>query len=244
VQVSVRRATVWFVNRRARNVLQRSFARVDRAQRRYLEIRTGDPLAQRFAAFGTKSRLGYPHLELWGAGSIAIGDRTVIRSYWSMEALAPEGTVVLRFGNDIHVGHYVRFVAVNGIDVEDNAAIGHGSTITDTIHTWKDAEENAGYWQQPLKVGRPLRLARGSWIGNSCVVNGGITVGEGAVVVPGSVINRDVPAGTMVGGNPARVLKHRTGKGWEWLVDPASVELEIPEALRGSAKEIIEEPRA
>jgi len=45
------------------------------------------------------------------------------------------------------------------------------------------------------------------WIGTRCLIFKGVTIGEGAIVAAASVVTKDVPPYTIVGGNPARVLK-------------------------------------
>lgn len=47
------------------------------------------------------------------------------------------------------------------------------------------------------------------WIGHSAIILAGVTIGDGAVVAAGAVVSKDVPPCTIVGGNPARVIKDR-----------------------------------
>jgi acetyltransferase-like isoleucine patch superfamily enzyme len=217
------------VNPRLRRWLQVPLTRLLARRDDILTIRTGDPLAARFAAFGDRSRIHGPHLDIGNPASVAIGDDVTIRAGVAIEALAPPGTVVVRFGSRIHVGYGTRFVAVNGIELADDVAIGHGCTLADTIHDWKSAAAGQPAWKADLKLGRPLRVASGAWVGNNCVITGGVTIGEGAIVAANCVINRDVPPYTIVAGNPAQVQRRRNGDGqWEWLVDPESLELRAP----------------
>lgn len=53
----------------------------------------------------------------------------------------------------------------------------------------------------------PVTLRRGCYLGAGCIVLPGVTVGENAVVAAGAVVTRDVPAGAIVGGVPARILR-------------------------------------
>lgn len=57
------------------------------------------------------------------------------------------------------------------------------------------------------KEGRDISVGRGVWIGSGAVVLGPATIGDDAVVSAGAVVVGDVPAGTVVGGVPARVLR-------------------------------------
>jgi serine acetyltransferase len=54
--------------------------------------------------------------------------------------------------------------------------------------------------------GRP-DIGRNVWIGRDCVIYGQLSIGDGATVLPGSVVSIDVPAGAVVGGNPASILR-------------------------------------
>jgi acetyltransferase-like isoleucine patch superfamily enzyme len=211
--------------------LQPALDRVEKGARATLSIRPGDPLAAQFAAFGARSEIQWPRIAVQNPGGVAIGDDVFVRAHACFEAMAPRGEVIIRFGNQIQIGYGVRFVAVNGIVLEDETAVGHGSTLSDTIHAYKEVEEGGVPWQAPLRVGDPLRVARGAWIGNNTVVTGGITIGEGAIIAPNSVINRNVPPETIVGGNPAQLLRRKRGGTWEWLVDPDVLDLETQLAI-------------
>ena len=52
-----------------------------------------------------------------------------------------------------------------------------------------------------------IKICRGAWIGARCIILKGVTVGPGAMVGMGSVVTRDVPARTIVAGNPAKVIR-------------------------------------
>lgn len=59
---------------------------------------------------------------------------------------------------------------------------------------------------------RPITLAESVWIGAGAIVLPGVTIGKGAVIAAGSVVNRDVEALTVVGGVPAKVLRRIDAK--------------------------------
>jgi acetyltransferase-like isoleucine patch superfamily enzyme len=54
---------------------------------------------------------------------------------------------------------------------------------------------------------QPVRIGDDAWVGFGAVILKGVEIGRGAVVAAGSVVASDVPEGTVVAGNPARVVK-------------------------------------
>jgi acetyltransferase-like isoleucine patch superfamily enzyme len=84
------------------------------------------------------------------------------------------------------------------------------------------------------------------WIGANSTLLSGISIGHGAVVAAGSVVVKDVPAYTVVGGNPSRVLKPRMSPEfaarliqlawWDW---PDSVLIKVPELLSATVSDSI-----
>ena len=93
-----------------------------------------------------------------------------------------------------------------GVTIEDNVFIGHNVTFIND--PYPGATNQAGELQtEDDWVCIPTLVKRGASIGSSATLMSGITIGENAIVGAGSVVTRDVPANTIVAGNPARVLR-------------------------------------
>lgn len=93
-----------------------------------------------------------------------------------------------------------------GVTIEDNVFIGHGVMFINDKYphaTTVDGElQTEGDW-----VCVPTFVKKGASIGSNATILCGVTIGENAIVGAGSVVTRDVPAGVIVAGNPARLLK-------------------------------------
>lgn len=59
-----------------------------------------------------------------------------------------------------------------------------------------------------IGTGVPITIGNGVWIGGSSIILGGVTIGDNAVIGAGSVVTHDVPANTIVAGNPAKHLRY------------------------------------
>lgn len=70
--------------------------------------------------------------------------------------------------------------------------------------------------RRPL-IYKPITVGNGVWIGAEAIICPGVTIGDGAVVAAGAVVTKDIPAWTVVGGNPARFIKVRPVNKVEWL---------------------------
>lgn len=102
--------------------------------------------------------------------------------------------------NDVVVGDRVTVKSGvqlwDGVTVQDDVFIGPNATFTN------DKFPPSKAW--PAQLQRTV-LRRGCSIGANATILGGVTIGEGALVGAGAVVTRDVPAHTLVKGNPARV---------------------------------------
>ena len=59
-----------------------------------------------------------------------------------------------------------------------------------------------------LEYGKPVTIGNNVWLGGSSVIAPGVTIGDNSVVAAGAVVVKDVPANVVVGGNPAKIIKH------------------------------------
>jgi acetyltransferase-like isoleucine patch superfamily enzyme len=98
-----------------------------------------------------------------------------------------------------------------GVTLEDEVFVGHGVTFIND--RYPRATNGAGSLQTEADWKCvPTLVKRGAAIGSGSTLLCGITIGERAMVGAGSVVTKDVPAGAIVAGNPARVMKSSHGK--------------------------------
>ena len=86
------------------------------------------------------------------------------------------------------------------VTIGDRTQIGPGVQIL----TADDPRDAAGR-ASGLEFGRPVRIRRNVWIGGGSIILPGVSIDEGALIGAGSVVTRDVPAGAIAFGNPARI---------------------------------------
>jgi acetyltransferase-like isoleucine patch superfamily enzyme len=111
------------------------------------------------------------------------------------------------YGLEIRVGHRV-FINQNctlydfaEISIGDDVMIGPNVSIVSAGHPVEPSE------RRTCLVGKPITIGANVWIAAGATIIGGVTVGENSVVAAGSVVTKHVPPNTLVGGNPARVIR-------------------------------------
>jgi len=109
-----------------------------------------------------------------------------------------------RIGNRCKISSHT-FIC-EGVEMEDEVFVGHNVTFTNDLFPRATNGNGALQTDADWKC-VPTRVKRGASIGSGATLLCGITVGENALVGAGSVVTKDVPAYTVVAGNPARVIK-------------------------------------
>lgn len=106
----------------------------------------------------------------------------------------------ITIGKDVFINSGCHFQDQGGIEIGDGTLIGHNVVLA-TINHDLNPKENRKNHYAPIKIGAHV------WISSNATILPGVTLGDYAVVAAGAVVTRDVPAMTMVGGVPAKVLK-------------------------------------
>jgi acetyltransferase-like isoleucine patch superfamily enzyme len=109
-----------------------------------------------------------------------------------------------------HIGRHVKVSShtfiCEGVTIEDDVFVGHGVMFIND--KYPRATTPLGELQTEADWScASTRVCRGASIGSNATILCGVTIGEGAIIGAGSVVTRDVPANTIVAGNPARFLR-------------------------------------
>lgn len=94
-----------------------------------------------------------------------------------------------------------------GVSIEDNVFIGHGVTFINDSYPRATTAGGDLQTEADWKVERTV-IKRGASIGSGSTILSNTTIGENAIVGAGSVVTKDVPANSIVAGNPAKLLRY------------------------------------
>lgn len=121
------------------------------------------------------------------------------------------------YGVNIHVGrecfmnYNCTLLDVAPITLGDSVWIGADVTLATPNHPLIAEERLCADYpdgRHDLEYAEPITIGDGCWICSGAVICGGVTVGAGSVIAAGAVVTRDVPAGCIVAGVPAKVVRH------------------------------------
>ena len=146
----------------------------------------------------------------WGRGSVMVAplkvrgtDRISVGSECALYGgiwLEAEGDGSVEIGDGVYCGHGVH---IHGVD---RVVVGARTMLADGVFVGAGGHDPAE--RMAVTNGGPIMIGRDVFVGQYAIVLGGVTIGDGSVVGAGSVVTKDVPAGAVVAGVPAKILKN------------------------------------
>lgn len=189
-RMTVNRSIERFMPSFAKVCVKKIYWRIRRLYARYRHIQKG-----RFVEFGYRFR--FTREEPYRAH---VGDRTIVEDYnvWS----ARQGDIVV--GEHCWFGLYD--IVMGPVEIGDDTETGPGVKILGPHHPIFELDFPV---QQKTVIGKNVRILAGA------IILFGVKIGDNAVIGAGSVVNKDVPEGAFVAGNPARNLSSIAHRAWE-----------------------------
>ncbi|RJP71105.1 MAG: acyltransferase [Candidatus Abyssobacteria bacterium SURF_17] len=148
-----------------------------------------------------------PSVEVRNPDRLELGENVIIDmnvllhcggSAWS------DGRGSIRIGNNCYIGPNTVLFGAGDIEIGNDVLVSPNVTITSHQHTFADNAKPIRL--QPIEF-KKVVIEDNVWIGSNAVILPGVTVGRDSVLGAGAVANKDVPAGSLVGGIPAVLIK-------------------------------------
>jgi serine acetyltransferase len=177
-----------------------------------------DDYAKRFFYFGQGAGLIAPQGVIYNERYLSIGDHTLVAPQVCLTAGISAEQVMLHspvvsIGKKCIIGRGSHIIGHWSITLGDEIQTGPYVYITDQNHTYLDPDTPVG-WQTPEESA--VSIGSGSWLGTNVVILPGTHLGRNTTVAAGAVVRGTFPDHVVLGGVPARILRHYSLEtGWQ-----------------------------
>lgn len=113
----------------------------------------------------------------------------------------------LELGHDVDLAKDVMITTSGGVCLGNRVLVGYGVKIISSNHR---IPPNYGHIFSSGHEHEKITIEDDVWLGANSIVLPGVTIGKGAVIAAGSIVSKDVPAFSIVGGVPAKLIKKRS----------------------------------
>ncbi|HYE01904.1 MAG TPA: DapH/DapD/GlmU-related protein [Phycisphaerales bacterium] len=184
-------------------------------------------LSRRLGALGPGSMVVRPELITGGKG-IFLGAGVYVMPHARLECVPSAGGGLgrIEIGDATVAQLYLHIGAAESVRLGRRVLLAGRVYISDHDHAWPPGEEDR-------LVSDPVEIGDECWLGEGCAVLKGVTLGPRCVVGANAVVTRSAPAGSMLAGVPARVIKRYDDMTGRWVrvgAEPERPEREAPAA--------------
>jgi acetyltransferase-like isoleucine patch superfamily enzyme len=164
------------------------------------------PAPSQFAAFGARSRILVP-ARIANPQFIRIGANVLIHEggWFSVEHVHEGPPPRLTVGDGAQLGRNCLIACTGSVTIGAGVLTSDGVVIADSYHAYDQPAVPIA--RQGMSAARPVVIGAGAFLGAHAIVLPGVSVGDNAYVGAGAVVTGDVPARSVVAGNPARVIR-------------------------------------
>lgn len=120
----------------------------------------------------------------------------------------------LTIQDNAYLGDHLTILCADEVIIQKNVLMASYITISTENHGM-NPELKESYGKQPL-ITAPVNIGEGCWIGEKAVILPGVTIGEKSIIAAASVVTKDVPAYSIVAGNPAKIIKTYNLQTHKW----------------------------
>ena len=138
-------------------------------------------------------------VHIFKSGKIHCQGRIMVNDYCMLYA---KGNILI--GSQFNLNRFSRIVAHQQIEIGHHVTIGQSVAILDHDHHYEMVEGKLvleGYDINPVKIGNNV------WIGDKSTILRGVTIGDNVIIGANTLVNKDVPSNSIIGGVPGKVLK-------------------------------------
>lgn len=174
------------------------------------------PPPSSFAAFGAGSVI-VPPSRVQAPECITLGKGVIFNEHAWLCVVPQPGAPAprLQVGDGTRFNRFIKIICSGEVIVGEECLFGDHVFIADTHYRYDDPTLPIG--SQPLADPKPVVIGSGSHIGFRAMILPGVTLGENAYVGAGAVVDADVPARTVVVGDPARAIRRYDETSRTWI---------------------------
>ena len=115
------------------------------------------------------------------------------------------------FGKNCYANFNFTVLDVCPVNIGSNVFFGPNCSLMTPMHPLRWQERNIKFKDDKTayddEYAKPISIGDNCWIAANVVITGGVTIGEGCVIGAGSVVTKDIPANSLVAGNPCKVIR-------------------------------------